>query len=129
MCRINRGFEEAFAAAHMSNAPRTGLKMGAALFNGHRLLSLGANVYEHSHPQSVKTSTYVTSIHAELSVLLKRRHYDDANNLTLYVARKRADGSIGSSKPCNNCMRLCRVAGIRRVRYFDEHGNKQEIVL
>lgn len=128
MSIVDRGFDIALSACEMSDAPRTGLRMGAALLAGSRVLSLGANLYQRSHPDS-HNDTFVRSLHAEHAAICRRKHYPSIGNLTLYVARKRADGSIGSSKPCNNCMRLCRVAGIRRVRYFDEHGNKQEIVL
>jgi hypothetical protein len=68
----------------------------------------------------------VRSTHAEAQALVRRRYYEGDRNLTLYVARRRADGSLGCSKPCANCLELCRVAGVRRVRYFDTMGKLKE---
>lgn len=103
--------------------------MGAALFSGPRVLAVGANQYNRSHPASKNTEQFSCSTHAEHQALLRRRHYDGDRNLILYVARARADGALGCSKPCENCMDLCKLAGIKRIRYVDEQGNRKEITL
>jgi deoxycytidylate deaminase len=126
---IERGFSVALAASQLSDAPRAGLRMGSALFSGSRLLSIGANVYARSHPGSNNGPDFVRSTHAEAQALVRRQHYDGDRNLTLYVARRRADGSQGCSKPCPNCLNLCKLAGVRRVRYFDAEGLTQELAL
>jgi len=95
--------------------------------SGPRLLSVGANLYNRSHPDSANPS-FLRSTHAEHVCLLKRKHYDDSN-LTMYVARKLANGEPGASRPCKNCLELCRLAGIRRVRFYDRHGEQKEVVL
>lgn len=102
--------------------------MGACLMSGPRLLSVGANLYGKSHPDS-HNGKFIESIHAEHACLLRRRHYDLNPSLTLYVARVRADGSVGCSKPCANCLELCRVAGVQRIRYVDQHGQRKGITL
>ena len=126
---IERGFSVALAASQLSDAPRAGLRMGSALFSGSRLLSIGANVYARSHPDSDNGPDFVRSTHAEAQALVRRQHYDGDRNLTLYIARRRADGKQGCSKPCANCLELCRIAGVRRVRYFDTEGLTQELTL
>lgn len=125
---VGRGFDTAFAAAQLSDAPRVGLKMGAALYTGSRLLAVGANLYGRTHPASATKEGCNTSTHAEHTCLLKRQHYDVTSKLTLYIARRKADGSIGTSRPCTNCLNLCRMAGVSRIWFF-EHGEKKEIVL
>ena len=128
MSQVQRGFDSALSVAQLSNATRSGLRMGAALFSGPRLLALGANVYGRSHPDS-NNESFSRSTHAEHVCLLKRRHYDGDRNLVLYVARRHSDGSNACSKPCANCLNLCRVAGVRRVRYFDDNGLPKEEAL
>ena len=128
MSQVERGFSVAFAAAQLSDAPRAGLKMGSALFSGSRLLSVGANLYSRSHPASQQSKEFIRSTHAEHTVLLKRQHYDTRGKLTLYVARRRADGTIGSSRPCPNCMALAKLAGVTRIHFYDAYGERREIV-
>jgi deoxycytidylate deaminase len=129
MSQIDRGFSIALAASMLSDAPRIGLRMGAALLSGSRLLAVGANLYTRSHPASANEKEFCRSTHAEHVCLLKRQHYDVTSKLTLYVARLRADGTLGSSKPCANCLRLCKLAGVSRVWYYDHIGKQKEITL
>lgn len=128
MSVVERGFDAAFAAALLSDAPRVGLRMGASLFTGNRLLSVGANLYGRSHPASMKSKDFLCSTHCEHVALLRRQHYDVTSRLTLYVARRRSDGTIGNSRPCMNCLRLCQLAEVGRV-WFYENGERKEIIL
>ena len=123
----SKGLSVALAASLLSNAPRPGLRIGAALFSGNRILSLGANRW-HTHPAS-DNQHFNRTLHAENVALLRRQHYDVIGNLTLYVARQRADGSMGCSKPCDNCLELARVAGVKRIRYFGDDGKPKEMTL
>jgi deoxycytidylate deaminase len=125
---IDRGFAVALAASEFSDAPRRALKMGASLYSGSRLLSIGANLFGRSHPDSANSPSFYRSTHCEHVALLRRKHYESTGNLTLYVARIRADGSFGCSKPCDNCMNLMKLAGVTRVRFFDENGNQKELL-
>ena len=127
MSQVDKGFDAAFAASVLSDAPRAGLKMGAALFSGSRLLSVGANLYRRSHPASEQSEDFWRSTHCEHVALLKRQHYDTHSRLTLYVARRRADGSIGSSRPCPNCVALANLAGVERIWFYDAYGIRKEI--
>lgn len=119
---IDRGFCIAFAAAELSDAPRAGLKMGACLMAGSRLLSVGANRWC-SHPCSGNTKEFNRTLHAEAVAIIRRQHYDRlSGRLNLFVARRLASGEVGNSKPCANCMRLCSLAGIRRIYFYDKDG-------
>ena len=125
MSVVDKGFDAAFAASVFSDAPRVGLKMGACLMVGSRILAIGANLYSRSHPASRQSDAFTYSTHAEHVALLRRQHYDaPKGRLTMYVARRRSDGSIGNSKPCLNCMRLCNLSGIARIWYFEDGTRK-----
>ena len=124
---VDRGFDVALAASSLSDAPRIGLRLGASLFSGSRLLAIGANRW-HSHPASDNNDEFHRSLHAEHCALIRRQHYDSVRRLTLYVARRREDGTLGDSKPCNNCMKLCRLAGVRRV-WFYSNGMQERMNL
>ena len=125
---LTRGFEVAIAASLLSDAPRPALRLGASLFAGARLLSVGCNLYSRSHPASNNGRDFHRSTHAEHRCLL-RRQWNPTDNLTMYVARRKADGSSACSKPCNNCLELARIAGVRRIRYFGDDGKPKEITL
>lgn len=115
-----RGFEAAKAASQNSIAPRHARKVGAALFAGSVLLSLGHNSYNHGHPRAG------WNIHAEHRALLRRRHHESARGLTLYVYRELANGQLACCRPCENCWALLREAGVRVVRFVDEQGRFAE---
>lgn len=119
MNAVERGFSIAFATALLSNAPRSGLKMGACIMAGSRLLAVGANRW-HSHPDS-DNDGFCRTLHAEHGAILRRQHFDKpSGRLTLFVARRLADGTVGNSKPCINCMNMCKLAGIGRVWFYEE---------
>src|ERR1700678_791308 len=125
---MNRGFDAALAAAELSDAPRTARKMGACLMAGSRILAVGYNRW-HSHPSSDNVE-FNRSLHAENVAIIRRQHYDKlSGHLKLYVARRLASGEMGCSKPCANCIALARLAGVRRIWFYDHDGQPKEITL
>ena len=123
-----RGFDAALAAAELSDAPRTARKMGASLWAGPRLLSVGYNRWQ-SHPSSDNTD-FNRSLHAENVAIIRRQYYDKLSGfLALYVARRLADGSMGCSRPCPNCLALAGLAGVRRVWFYNTDGKPEEVSL
>ena len=127
MSQVERGFAVAFATALLSDAPRMGLRMGAALYSGSRLLAVGVNRWC-SHPASDNRG-FPKSYHAEHCALVRRKHYDDTRRLTMYVGRRREDGTPGCSRPCNNCLGLMRLAGVRRCWFYNEQDEPEEMTL
>ncbi len=117
---ILRNFEIAKAARDLSDAPRAGLKMGAVLFSGSRLLSIGKNSYFKSNTNST-TPKFNRNTHAEVSALIKRRHHED-QHLTMFIYRETANGKIGNSRPCTNCQLLMKDAGVTKVWFYDDNG-------
>ena len=128
-----RGFEAAKAASQYSNGPQKGYKLGSALYAGSVLLSVGFNDWSKTSRHATH-NTWTGNIHAEIMSLIKRRHYDNPKNLILYVSRtttnsRRTVDQTGCSRPCNNCMAAIRAAGVRRVRFYNEQGQPEEIKL
>ena len=130
---LKRGMDAASAAALSSNGPQKGFRLGAALYAGSNLLAAGHNFWGKTTPIS-SFDSYNGNVHAEISTLVKRRYYDKSNNLILYVSRTTTNSrqtveQYGCSRPCNRCMSAIKVAGVRRVRFFDENGEPAEIKL
>jgi tRNA(Arg) A34 adenosine deaminase TadA len=128
-----RGFAVAEASSRLSNGPQRGYMLGAALYAGSNLLSVGCNNWYKSNPLS-KVGNWQGNTHAEMVAILRRRHFDHNRNLTLYVSRtttnsRQTKDKPGCSRPCKLCMGLIKISGIKRVRFYDEDGNPAEIKL
>ena len=126
-----RGFEAAEAASLLSTAPQFGYRMGSALFAGNKPLCFGFNDWDKTTPHS-HLETHNGNVHAEAMCLVRRWHYDKPRNLILYVFRattnpQQTKTRHACSRPCNPCMNLIRVAGVNRVRFYDEQGQPVEI--
>ena len=128
--KTQRGMEVAAVASKLAETPHIRTKMGAALFAGSRLVSIGFNKYSKSHPDHKihdRDESFLYNIHAEQAALIKRRHYENGGNLTMYVYRETTDGAPGCSKPCSMCQALLKEAGVRKVIYIDVEGNVSEM--
>lgn len=121
-----KGFCAARTASYLSNAPRAGIRIGAALFSKSNLIALGFNEYSTTHPLT-QDKGFNRSMHAEIKCLLKRRHFDSNAGLVLYIWRERDDGTPGCSKPCKFCMAAIREAGVRRVRFLSASGQMEQL--
>ncbi|MCI4437618.1 MAG: hypothetical protein JHC33_12500 [Ignisphaera sp.] len=135
--RLQRGFEAAKVASACSDGESKRERMGAAIFAGSRLLSIGFNQYYKSRPDNKfikvvnnKVVEYYKATHAEQSALDKIKYKYNANysnsKLILYIYREGADGMPSASKPCELCQMLIKKAGISIVRFFTTSGSYKE---
>lgn len=129
-----RGFEAAKTASFLSDGKAVGTKMGAAIFAGSRLLSVGHNVYAKTRPGNTHRkdngTLYNTSSHAEQVAIDQIKHYDYSNlKLTIYIARLDAFGNLVTSRPCAVCMGAMKKQGIKIVRFINAHGLPEELVI
>lgn len=116
MTKLNRLADVARAAARLSpDWPQ----LGAVLVRGSRVISVGYNQRHKTHP---KAATWTQSIHAEHSALLGV----DAQGADLLVYRALRNGATALAKPCPDCWRLLRRAGVRRVYYTTPTGIAME---
>lgn len=121
-----RGFSIARAASLHSDGKRPGRKMGAALLSGSSVISVGFNLYSKSSPLSCPDGID-RKIHAEMAVAIRRRHYDNPNNMIVYVWRETAAGTPAHSKPCSHCVIVLKAIGVKKARYIDEKGHYKEM--
>lgn len=94
------------------------------MFRGNRLLSIGWNQSK-THPTQHSIFRWQ---HAELSALIGTRKLDLAR-ATLYVARVTKQGFVRISRPCDDCQRVLRAAGVRHVMYVGRDGSYHEMSL
>lgn len=120
--RLDRGFSAAIDCTRLVTHSR--YRMGAAIFNGKKLLSLGWNQPK-THPES---DSFFNWQHAELNSLIgmSRR---DLSNATMFVARMNKSGKLRISKPCESCQRIIRAAGIRTVWFINRDGEREKMAL
>ena len=88
--KIIRGIDIAKAASQHSDACTDGKRLGAALFAGSRLVSIGFNMYSKSRPSNVFKKNgrdYYKSVHAEQNAVLKyNRHYTNHSSLSNQIS-------------------------------------------
>jgi tRNA(Arg) A34 adenosine deaminase TadA len=125
------GFE---AAKKAIGNPVTGKFMGAAIYSGNRLISVGNNRSHKTKPTNVVVlsdgSNCAITQHAEQSAIDKIK-YKQANNkrLVLYVVRVTAAGKFVVSRPCAMCIDYMKKWNISLVRFINKDGLPEEIKL
>lgn len=89
---------------------------GAIIVRGGRTLSVGINTYR-MDPHTIVDEIIVKdfSWHAEVAAI--RAYKGDLTGATLYVARLSRRGEAAMSKPCINCQKAIKDAGIKKVFY------------
>lgn len=95
-------------------------RIGACVARGSCVLSVGHNQIRF-RGKGQRFTNYPESYHAE-RVACSRLSKESLQGTTLYIFRKRKDGSSGYSKPCKHCMQLIQSVGIKRVVYSTETG-------
>lgn len=121
MGRVERGIQAAIGAATLSSH-RTH-RVGAALFLGSRLVSLGFN----NHRTNPKQRGFLFREHAETNCLIGTRRWT-LDRAILYVARINSFGPQ-MARPCPACQTLLKAVGIRRVWYTNVKGKPEKLIL
>lgn len=98
--------------------------MVAFLADGKKIVSIGVNNYNKTHPSTPQIKKYILPKHAEIDCiaryLVKRKPIK--STLTLYVVgltQAKIPNPVISSKPCESCENFIRSVGIPRVVYFE----------
>lgn len=89
--------------------------MGAVIHKGRNKLAFGANSFTKTH--ALQTNVLHQYLHAEISALVKRRHYDDIIRCDMTVYRETWDGKPAMAKPCKQCQSILTAFGIKKVYY------------
>ncbi len=116
MNRLERGLKYAEKAAYLSSNDK--FRVGAAIFRGRRLISMGWNNTWKTHPDS---KARFQAVHAEFEAIKGNYKYD-LIGATLYVVRLSNANRRGMAKPCKHCQEVIAASGIRNVVYTDQNG-------
>lgn len=88
---------------------------GAIIMRSGAVISVGVNSYRNSPGMFDVVEGAHISWHAEIAAI--RAYKGDLNGTTLYVARINNNGKPMMSKPCINCQKAIKKAGIKKIVY------------
>ena len=126
------GFNAAKKAIEYSDINSPGHYMGAAIYEGNRLLSFGNNFALKTKPGNTAVkrdgTTYDITCHAE-QIAIDRIKYKKGNSIRLimYVVRINAKGRFVASRPCAMCIDYMKTYGIKIVRFINLSGVPEEM--
>lgn len=98
-------------------------KLGAVLYKKNRVLSIGYNKPNKTHP---KSTTQFKTQHAEFDAIMGLSR-EDLHGATLLVVRNAKSGTR-MAKPCKCCMSLIEKVGIKKVIFSTNEGFEELIV-
>ena len=134
--RLQKGFEAAKVASSYSDGCLKRERMGAAIFAGSRLLSIGFNQYYKSRPDNKfiklgldnKVVEYRKATHAEQCALDKIKYSPNYVNkkIIMYIYREGSNGEPTASMPCELCQSIIKRSDVAIVRFFTTSGEYKE---
>lgn len=87
-------------------------KHGAVLVRKNTIIGIGFN----QNKTHTKSPDKFHMIHAEFSAILSSQE-ENLADCELYVVRKRKNGNLANSKPCQSCTKMVSSLGIKRCYY------------
>ena len=97
---------------------KTTFRLGAVLFDGNRVINVGRNYSNKTHPQS--NNPYKT-VHAEFDTILGVPRWQ-LEGSSLLVVRLNMGGQFVLAKPCEYCDVLIRAANLKEVFWTNNQG-------
>lgn len=119
MNRFEKGLKAALQAARRSEFYSH--RVGAAVFVGSRLISMGHNKHK-SHPRN----RCCWSQHAEFDSLV-RLVGENLSNAILFVARLTRTDRVSCAKPCDDCQEFINQLNIKKVFYTNYKGELEKL--
>lgn len=105
------------------NEPVGEQKHFSFLVKKNKIISIGWNRKNKTHPLTVKYGHPYRTIHSEVAVIQNFPHsLTTLSNYSLINIRISREDNVTISKPCIYCQRLIRDFGIRNVFYTNEYG-------
>lgn len=92
-------------------------RLGAVIVKKNRVLSVGYNKPHKTHPES---KTRFKTVHAEFDAI-KKLSEADLRGATIYVMRDAKSGER-MARPCQCCMDLIKLVGIKKIIYSSNEG-------
>jgi dCMP deaminase len=99
-------------------------KVGAVIYKGNRVVSIGFNKMK-SHPKLANSDRYY-ALHAEMSAILNAKQ--DLTGCVMFVYREFANQKPAISRPCKNCLPVIIESGIKAVYYSDDNKDGYSIL-
>ena len=127
------GFNAAKKAIDTNNFT-TGYRLGAAIYEGNRLLASASNFEVKTRPGNTAIkpdgTTYNITCHAE-QIAIDRIKYKKGHStgLIMYVVRINSKNNLVISKPCIMCIDYMRFYGIKIIRFINSSGMPEEMKL
>jgi deoxycytidylate deaminase len=126
MSREARFISAALRVARTAD-PNCSFSVGAVITIGNRIIASAACTAK-THPKNPKPflRTNRNQLCAECRSVIRALHTTQVDKLrycSIYVARRRKDGSRAMAKPCEECMKILKNVGIRDIYYTDNEGN------
>lgn len=117
-----RFLDAAYTAALASpgtRGNRSSFRLGAIIVAKKRILAAKYNSLK-THPKLARFYQYAY-LHAESCAILSLG-LANCSGTNMYVVRIKRDNSRALAKPCDECMKLIRYVGIKKVIYSIEEG-------
>lgn len=103
-------------ASVIASTSEQNFKHGAILTKGGSVISVGIN-RRRTNPALLDQEDYrLSSVHAEVAAI-KGSHGADLKGAVIYVARVNNAGEQMMSKPCEECQKVLRDVGVKKVFY------------
>lgn len=99
------------------------IKVGAALLEGGKI-TISFNEKKSSPAAKSNGYLFEDSLHAECKLFAHRSM--PAKKATVYVYRALKDGTLALARPCDECMTLIKMWGVKRVVYTITDGWQKE---
>jgi tRNA(Arg) A34 adenosine deaminase TadA len=120
---MNRRMVEICKAVTMTGdgvGKRNSYRVGAILFEKNRVLTAKVNSLK-THP-ALKRFTQYPYLHAESACILGHGLDYCAGTSMLVLRLHRDNNTLSCAKPCDTCMSMIELAGVRKVWYSDWDG-------
>lgn len=103
-------------------------KLGAVLVQKNRIISVGANFIQKTHPiTKAHDKTGFKTLHAEVNCLLKlKKNKEKLYGATIIVYRQNKQGQLSMARPCEMCRSILKSFGISKMIYTVNGGWKEE---
>lgn len=126
---MNRRFKKLIELGHaLKEKSQTGRAFHlSAIYNKSRLISLGINDYNKSHPQTLNYNYHKNAkMHSEMRATLKLG-LTDCEGLTIVNLRIDNNDKIANAKPCRGCESLIRSLNFKKVFCSNNEGEFEEL--
>lgn len=128
MDKITRAIEIAYAMKDKSHSGGRCFHL-SAVFNKSKIISIGVNNYEKTHPQIQRFGYHpFARVHSEMSAALKLG-LTDCNGLTIVNVRIDRNNKVVNSLFCKGCQNLIRYLNFSRAFYTTDSGEGDEFLI